>query len=127
MLKKGLSKMNTAINNAAQEGNKYFLRNPKQVIITMIIIMVSSIVYLLFKNILSPTTHRDAIERIMKNIPSKDTLKMFASPIMEDFMKVRELEKELNNIMNKDSLNHDDSLFILNLNDQLNNMLDEKD
>lgn len=127
MLKNEVSKIRNSTNRLAQKGNEYFLQNPKKVIAGMAIIMVTSIAYLITKNILSPKTHGESIERIIESIPSKDSLKMLANPLIGNFMEVLELEKELKKLVQKDSLTKEDSLFILNLDNQLNNMMNEKD
>lgn len=103
--------------------NHYFILYPKHFIIAMIVTICFGIVYLLSTKNIRQSKEKKIDEIFNMSLP--DTTE-FTNPTLgfEHLGEILELERELNNIMKKDKLTKEDSIFMRELNNKLNKMIE---
>ncbi|MBT28361.1 MAG: hypothetical protein CMO01_01780 [Thalassobius sp.] len=130
MLRKSLFSLSNWRAQSFHKLDKYFQKNPKRTVLIMLAILVIGVGFIIIKRamIKEDTTRMEFVEEIMDSIPEPDSSVMFNAPSFQDFQEIREMEAKLNAIMKKDKLTKEDSLFMLQLNEKLNKMMNyEKD
>ena len=104
-------------------------KNPKKVIIIMLLIMGLGIGWLIVKIYLSEKKEpkESMVEKIMHPIDTTQFFKESPADKMFQLQEVMRLESKTKSILKKDTLSKEDSIFLLQVDQKLNNILNEKD
>lgn len=118
--KKHFKKMENAMSGVG----RYIKGHPRPVLIIMLIIMFLGIVGLFIRRANSGQTPSQALDGIV--LPIDTVMENGAFMDISELYEVMQLESETRRILKKDSLTHDDSLFLEKVNEKLNSLLNEK-
>ena len=104
-------------------------KNPKKVIIIMLLIMGLGIGWLIVKIYRSEKkeSKESMVEKIMHPIDTAHFFKESPTDKIFQLQEVMRLESKTKSILKKDTLSREDSIFLLEVNQKLNNILNEKD
>ena len=104
-------------------------KNPKKVIIIMLLIMGLGIGWLIVKIYQSEKKEpkESMVEKIMHPIDTTQFFKESPADKMFQLQEVMRLESKTKSILKKDTLSKEDSIFLLQVDQKLNNILNEKD
>lgn len=103
-------------------------KNPKKVILAMSVLMFCGIIWL-FVKISNPeknSSRKDPVEGFMQAVDTTDLLKENTADRFYQLQEVMRLESRTKSILKKDSLTKQDSIFLIEVNEKLNNILNEK-
>lgn len=126
MLKKNLFNKLFEARKALIDIIKY---RPKQTLSVMILILFLGVIFIFAKKMTNKKRRWDIVKSIDKldsGFTKLDTGSIKSNHSLMDIYSILQIEGKFNEVINKDSLTKEDSLFLKRLNNQLNKMIDEK-